>query len=206
MKPGLVIILFLISSIGLAQFKWSYELYYSFDGLSGDNYIGNSNLASFNIQYTEFNYTTGINLKRQISKKLSVLTGLNYSNQEVSRSFVCPVCDVAGDVLPIVNKQRYLQIPFGISYQAISKRFSPVFETGLLNNFLVASDVDDIVGNESPGNYYLSGFIGTRLHYQIFAKIGINIGYRFSKSFTDVFESDFDYLSNNFTIGVSYML
>ena len=101
MRSIFVVIGIVLSSAGFSQAKWDVELAYSIDHLDGGSQIGNQSQAGFNIQYTEFNYSVGLNFRREISKNLSALTGLSYAKKEVSRSFICPSCSVvAGDVFP----------------------------------------------------------------------------------------------------------
>lgn len=191
---------------GSAQSKLSYELYYAFDLLSGDDFIGDLNQAGYFVNYSEFNYTTGINVRYQFLENLSLRTGMNYSNQEVSKTFSCPVCGFVGDVIPVVDVQRYLQVPIGVSYDVMTGKLRPALELGALNNILVAGEVDDILGSESPAGYYLSSYAGARLYYQVSKKVDLVVGYRYSRSLMTPFESDFSLTSNSINFGLAYRM
>lgn len=157
----------------------------------------------FTVGYKESNYTAGLNIRRAISNKLSIVSGLNYLKQEISKSLICPVCDFSIDALPLQESQRYLQIPIGAAYTVGKKRFRTEFELGIFNNLLVSGSSKDILGNESPKGYYLSRYLGGKVRYQFTKPLDFFLGYRGIRNITSPFSTEFALKSNSLVLGVA---
>jgi len=131
-----------------------------------------------------------------------LLSGLSYSKQETVRFLNCPNCSISRDFFAYAHKQRYLQIPIGVSYRILKSEFTPVVEAGLLNNLLVAGTTGDFLGVVSQKSFYLSGYLSRRLNYQANNFLAINIGYRRINRITSVFDSDINLKANSYSWGL----
>ena len=204
MKTFLTTTLILLSLVGFSQSKWSVDAYYSYDILSGDDFIGEATGVATAALYDEYNYSAGAVLNYHVSNNLSLHTGVAYSKQEIARLFVCDVCLFIRAEEPRVSIQRYLQVPIGASYSFLNGKFQPSLEGGFMNNILGAMEVDDALGNESPTSYFISGYVGAKMTYQFIDKLGVFAGVRYMDNLSSPFEPDVNWTVKSLNFGIRY--
>ncbi len=197
--------------------KWNIGAEYSVDNLSvqsGNNYlITNENYNGTPIQLDKDNYSFGITSSYLIKEKISLSSGILYSNKDLTRRYNCGGCDYIGIGTgnsigtlqynpPIETKQRFLVIPIGINYKFLTGKFKPTISGGFKNNFLVKSDL-----KEDSKKYFLETFIGASVYYNLFRKWEAGIGYKYQVGLTDVYKNDeFRLKANSVFFKINYNL
>jgi hypothetical protein len=90
------------------------------------------------------NFTAGTTVEVGLLSRLSVRTGLLYSNRDFTGYFVCYMCYYEEGNPPIPKletiKQRYLDVPLSARFYLISGRLKLFGDAGLVGNFLIENE------------------------------------------------------------------
>ena len=218
MKNGLQLCMFIsffaINMKAQNNANWSIGTEFSIDNvsLSEDKGRGRKNYLitgdsfdGYSIKIDKNNYTVGITADYLIQNKISISSGVLYSNKDLTRTFRCEECDYIGfypGLPPEKVKQRFLVIPIAINYNFLSGKFKPTINSGFENNFLVKSDL-----KEDSKSYFLEAFIGTSVYYNFFRKWEAGIGYKYQITLTDLYKGDeFKLRTNSVFFKINYNL
>lgn len=214
MKKILIISLLLTTTLAFGQ-QGSFQLGLTLaeDNISGSRFItAHGNANGYVIERSEYNYSIGFSANYGLSEKLSVLSGINYSNKDVKGAYSCASCFYPADIIIITNyvvaptlqkqrylgyalasslatvvvpslqKQRYLGIPMAVQFSPLATRLQPTVSAGVVNNILLQNDF------ESQKGYFLEGQIGFGLNYNISQKLNLGLNYNFRSAFTAIYK------------------
>ncbi len=213
MKKTALIILVLISTSLYAQkkSKWLVGLEYSKDHLENEsliNWNGNELISATISQ----NNTKGMSIGYIVSERLTMNSGLYFTDRSQSMVINCYTCDVtpfnSTDLIPFSNKQYYLSIPITVSYGLLkSAKLRPNIKLGLSNNFNVKNELN------TNSNFFLEGMLGASISYTMAQKIIIETGVMHRTSISSLYkkslliESDRsnNILTKSFDITIRYI-
>ena len=212
MKKVTTALFFFITTNLYAQQEsnWKLGLEISEDNLSGENYVITSGFISgYTIAYTERNYSIGILSGFNLNERVTLSSGLFFSNKNVSGAIICNTCDV----IPELIKQQYLSVPVSVSYGVLKSRLRPHLKLGFINNISLINELDNSNGYFSSKEYFLEGFAGLSLSYTLGKNWEAEIGYNYRTALTTMYKetSVGDYTRNKLTtnslvIGMKYVL
>lgn len=215
MMKKLLLLSFLLIQNGLyAQniSKWNLGLEFSWDqlglaeGIYRSDYIVTLGTATgYNVDFDQFNYSLGLKGQYKFNERLGLSTGLLYSNKDFTGAFDCSVCSVdSGSKItgPRIIEQQFLSIPLSLDYSLSTGRLRPVLTGGFRNNIEAKNDLE-----EYSNGYFLEGFLGASLHYDLADKLNVRIGYRYQTALSDLYKTDeFNLRSNSVFLEVNYLL
>jgi Outer membrane protein beta-barrel domain len=165
--------------------NWKLGLEISEDNLSGENYVITSGIISgYTIAYTELNYSIGILSGFNLNERVTLSSGLFFSNKNVSGAIICNTCDV----IPTLIKKQYLSVPFSVSYGILKSRLRPHLKLGFINNISLINELD--ISNEyfSSNGYFLEGFAGLSFSYKLGKNWEAEIGYNYRTALTTMYK------------------
>lgn len=212
MKKTLLISFLLLQFSVYAQnySKWNIGIEFSTDVLSisddrdGIDYIiTQGNINGYAIELNKGNYSFGLGAQYLVQKKLSISSGILFSNKDFTGTYNCATCDYIG-TFPIFSpeliRQRFLVIPISIIYKFSSGKFKPIINGGFKNNLGIKSDL-----KEQSKNYFLEAFIGASVYYDFFENWEAGIGYNYQASLTNLYKTDeFNLRTNSFFLQINY--
>lgn len=212
MKKLTVFLFFCISTHLYAQqvSNWKLGLEISEDYLSGENYVVTSGIFSgYTIKYTERNYSIGVLTGFNLNERITISSGLFFSNKNVSGAVICNTCDV----IPTLIKQQYLSVPVSVSYGILKSRLRPHLKLGFINNISLINELENSNEYFSSNGYFIEGFAGISLSYKLGKNWEAEIGYNYRTALTTMYKetSVGDYTrnkldTNSLTIGMKYVL
>ncbi len=190
--------------------KWNIGIEFSIDNLSisddrdGIDYIiTDGNINGYAIEFDKRNYSFGIAANYLIQEKLSLSSGILYSNKDLTGTFNCATCNHIGTFpgySPETIKQRFLVIPIAINYIFSTGKIRPVINGGFKNNLEIKSDL-----KENSKSYFLEAFIGASVYYNFFDSWESGIGYNYQIALTDLYRTDeFNLKTNSFFLKINY--
>ena len=208
MKRTLLIsfLLFQFSVFAQNNSKWSIGIEYSADDLSisdnrgGISYIiTDGNINGYIIDFNKNNYSFGLTARYLIKKKLSISSGILYSNKDFTGTYNCATCGFY-DPFPETIEQKFLVIPISINYMLLTGKLRPIINGGIKNNLNIINDL-----KEQSKNYFLETFIGASVYYEFSKNWMVEIGYNFQIALTDLYKTDeFNLKTNNFLLQINY--
>jgi hypothetical protein len=157
------------------------------------------------------NFTGGITTELKLNSRLSLRTGLLYSNKDYTGIFVCATCEYdmmssyASDQETI--KQRYLEVPAIARFYFVQKQFGFFAEAGVTNNFLVQNQSSSNIGDSQvkSNNFILNAEGGIGVSYTIIKYIEISITTVYRNSITTyIYTDNMQLRSFGVTGGISY--
>jgi len=215
MKKFLLLSFFLIQTGLYAQEKsdWDIGIVFSIDQLSmadgrfGKDYlVTNDNLNGYAVDFDQVNFSLGLSSEYHIQKKLSLSSGIMFSNKDFTGTYNCAIC-----IIPLVGyfipnpetiKQQFLTIPLSLNYSLSTGKFIPVLTGGFRNNIEIKNDLK----KQSRG-YFLEGFVGASINYAFIEKLNAGIDYRYQTALSDLYKTDdFKLRTSSFFLQVSYSL
>lgn len=212
MKKITTILFFCISTNLYAQQEsnWKLGLEISKDNLSGENYVVTSGFISgYTIEYTERNYSIGILTGFNLNERVTISSGLFFSNKNVSGAVICHTCGV----IPALIKQQYLSVPVSVSYGILKSRLRPHLKLGFINNISLTNELENSNEYFSSNGYFIEGFVGLSLSYKLGENWEAEIGYNYRTALTPMYKaiSVGEYtrnklITNSLTIGTKYVL
>ncbi|RUA12754.1 MAG: hypothetical protein DSY82_00425 [Flavobacteriia bacterium] len=212
MKKITVILFFCITTNLYAQQEsnWKLGIEISEDNLSGENYVNTSGFISgYKISYTDLNFSIGILSEFNLNERITLSSGLFFSNKNLSGAIICNTCDV----IPTLIKQQYLSVPVSVSYGILKSRLIPHLKFGFINNISLINELDNRNDYFSSNGYFLEGFAGLSLSYKLGKNSEIEIGYNYRTALTTMYKEtsigDFTrnrLITNSLSIGVKYFL
>ncbi len=166
------------------------------------------------IERGDNNFTAGITTEIKLLSRLSLRTGLLYSNKDYTGSFGCPQCYYAFSDYLVYDasrqtiKQRYLELPAAARFYFVQNRFSLFGELGVVNSFLVDNDRtnSNIKHSEvKSNNYILNAEAGVGISYTVVRYIEISVTTVYRNSITTYIATD-DMQLRSFGVvgGISY--
>jgi len=190
--------------------SWKLGLEISADNLSGENHVVTSGFISgYTIDYTEFNYSIGILSGFNLNERVTISSGLFFSNKNVSGAIICNTCGV----IPVLIKQQYLSVPVSVSYRILRSRLRPNLKLGFINNISLINELGNNNEYFSGNGYFIEGFVGLSLSYSLGKNWEAEIGYNYQTAITTMYKetSVGDYTRNKLTtnrlaIGIKYIL
>ena len=219
MRNHLLTLFLFVSVLSQAQQnKIALGFQLSRDKISGEGtLIGQSEFYYDRIKRDEFNFSTGLTARFLTNSDFSFQSGLYYSQKDFAASYDCPQCQyflwlTIAIPEPVDIKSRYLTVPFIVRYNPSRKKFSPVLEAGLTNNFLISDGDFDYT---KPA--FMEGVVGLGFNYQLNQKWSLELKYNYRTSLTAIYkgqqkwqftdENDPNRLkTNSFQFGLSYLL
>jgi len=186
---------------------WKIGMKFSFDNSSSSKTLSNSQYIGYSLEFDKINYSTGITVERKLSTKLSINSGLEYSNKDFSGTFFSNVGYFLTPPKPQSFELGFLQIPLNLKYEYKIKAFSLFAICGFTNSFRVTNQIEEhnyspifsygtgfiiLGGNKFIQNtYLLSGNIGLGLSYKINEDWIFELSSEYNKSFTELYENVF---------------
>jgi hypothetical protein len=151
------------------------------------------------IERGDNNFTAGITTEIKLLSRLSLRTGLLYSNKDYTGYFGCPQCYY--DVMPGYSwdypretiKQRYLEIPATARFYFVQNRLNVFGDIGVVNSFLVdnQSTNGNIEGSEvKSNNFIFQAEAGVGVSFTIVRYIEISITTVYRNSITTYIATD----------------
>jgi hypothetical protein len=143
------------------------------------------------------NFTAGTTVEVALLSRLSVRTGLLYSNRDFTGYFVCYRCYYEQGNPPIPKletiRQRYLDVPLSARVYLISGRLNLFGDAGLVGNFLIENEtkVERHEMYQVKSNEFLlswEGGIGTS--YSLNKHIDISLSAVYRSSLTEYLPND----------------
>ena len=187
--------------------KWNVGIEYSFDDLSLDNGQNNDylvtqgNINGYGIEFDKNNYTIGLTTQYFLNKKVSLSSGILYSNKDFSGTFNCATCDFF-ESFPETIKQRFIVIPLSIDYNFKLGNLKPILKAGFNNNI----ETDNDLKEQSKG-YFLEAFFGILMNYEIIDNWHIGVGYNYQTSLTELYKTDeYNLRTNSFYLQINYRI
>ncbi|MCF6306572.1 MAG: porin family protein [Flavobacteriaceae bacterium] len=190
--------------------KWNIGIEFSIDNISIDNGDNNAylitegNINGYGVDFDNNNFSLGLITQYFINKKLSISSGLLYSNKDFTGTFNCATCGSTPfpTYSPETIKQRFLVIPASIDYTFLLGSLKPILKVGLKNNVEINNDLKEI----SKG-YFLEAFFGALVNYEFLEYWNIGVGYNYQITLTELYKTDeFNLKTNNFYIQINYKL
>lgn len=201
-------LIFQLSMYAQDNAKWSIGFDFSIDDLSisgsrsGLDYIiTDGGINGYSVNFNQFNYNLGFNTNYQINEKISLSSGILFSNKDFSGVYICPACGLTTSVTQNI-KQRFLTIPISIYYSLSNGKLKPVVEVGFNNNITIKHDLET-----QSKNYFLEGFIGASLYYEFTESWQAGVGYNYQTALSDLYKTDgVNLRSNRFFLRINYSL
>ncbi|WP_200975600.1 outer membrane beta-barrel protein [Echinicola sp. 20G] len=214
MKKLLLLSFFLIQTSLYAQEKgqWGFGIEFSVDKMDlamdrfHNNYlVTDGNVNGYGVDFDQFNFSLGLSSQYHIQKKLSLSSGILFSNKDFSGTYSCASCLTQFRLFypeVVLVKQQFLTIPLSINYSLLTGRLRPVLTGGFRNNIEVKNDLDEL-----SNGYFLEGFLGAGIYYALAEKLDAGIGYRYLTALSDLYKTDdFNLRSNSIFLQVNYSL
>lgn len=210
----ILLVTFLLLQIKISaqnNLKWNVGIEFSIDNISIDNGDNNAylitqgNIDGYGVDFDKNNFSLGLTTQYFINKKLSISSGLLYSNKDFTGTFNCATCGGSPPFptySPETIKQRFLVIPASIDYTFLFGSLMPVLKAGLKNNVEISNDLKEV----SKG-YFLEAFFGAFVKYKFLENWNIGFGYNYQIALTDLYKTDeFNLKTNNFYLQINYKL
>ena len=205
MKPKILILLLLAFALNIkAQDNkgiFKLNLNTSFDARLGNKDIVADRWAIDGVKYDRMNYKIGLNLEYGFKEKLSVLSGLNYSNKDFTGAF-------RGNEFvlnpPARVELRCIEIPVLLRYYFQPEKLGFYGEIGLNNNIKLSGDKMYIVDFHT---YSIGLKVGGGIEFNASSKFALQLFANYNKGLSNVFKNSnykVDYLS--FGIGIAKRL
>ncbi|WP_186755935.1 outer membrane beta-barrel protein [Echinicola salinicaeni] len=214
MKKLLLLSFFLIQNGLYAQniSKWRMGITFSVDQLNlaegtyqSDYLVTLGTATGYRVDFDQFNYSLGFTGQYKFNDRLGLSTGLLYSNKDFTGAFDCSVCSVKPESKitgPRIIEQQFLSIPLSLDYSLSEGRLRPVLTGGFRNNIETKNDLE-----EYSEGYFLEGFLGASLNYDLAEKFNAGIGYRYQTALSDLYKTDdFKLRSHSVFLQVNYLL
>ena len=190
--------------------KWNVGIEYSIDNLSIDNgeyndyLVTQGNINGYGIEFNKNNYTLGLTTQFFINEKVSLSSGLLFSNKDFTGIFNCVTCEPT--YFPIYSperiKQRFLVIPASIDYNFQIGNLKPILKAGFKNNIEINNDL-----KEQSKGYFLEAFFGVLMNYEILDIWNIGIGYNYQTALSDLYKTDeYNLKSNSFYLQIKFQI
>jgi hypothetical protein len=214
MKKILIVLFVLTSSATFAQLSVSkIGVTYSLDRQFLPEQVNIHEFYGYNSIERGNNFTAGITTELSILSRLSLRTGLLYSNKDYTGYFGCPTCyyydafaypyEFGRETI----RQRYLEVPAVARYYFVQDQLSVFADAGVGGSFLVqnqsTSDLDGSVVKSN--NFILNAEVGVGASYTIvkFIEISITTVYRNSLT-TYIYTDNMQLRSFGVVGGISY--
>ncbi len=191
--------------------KWNLGIQYSMDKLSIDNGKYNDfiategNVNGYGIEFNKKNYTIGVSTQFFFNEKVSLSSGILYSNKDFSGIYSCGTCDYIGTFpgySPEIIEQRFLVIPVSIDYNFQIGNLKPILKAGFKNNI----EIDNDLKEQSKG-YFLEAFFGVLMNYEILDTWSIGVGYNYQTALSDLYKTDeYNLRTNSFYLQINYRI
>ena len=169
--------------------------------------ISDSRWSHYEMEPSEFNYTTGIIGLLSIKPSVAIGSGITYSNKDYSVSYYCDVCDYGFDTRSLQTQQRFIEIPIFVRYQFINGKFGLHGETGFTGSYLF-KEIENKYGLvPNCNNFLLSGQLGLGIDIALGQKIDFSLTTRYTRSLSDFYEySDFRFNTLEFITSLMYRI
>lgn len=127
----------------------------------------------------KFGYTTGFNFGFQINKRLSVESGIQYSNKGYKRipQLIKYALGVSPEMATQIENYTYLDIPLIVNYSFLKNKFQIIIGAGMVLNVFQRSFTRQIPENPSPDfkdNVYENTFDYNKVNFSPTVSIGLN--------------------------------
>lgn len=160
------------------------------------------------------NFTAGLTSEVSLLSRLSIRTGVTYSNRDFTGYFTCFQCEFVAGSTPFAQRetvqQRYLNVPVAARYYFINKTFSVYSDLGVTGNFLIENttkvykhDITKVNSN----SFLLSGEAGVGVSYTFFRNVEVSVSAVYRHGLTEYIKTDdMEFRSFGVVGGVSYRL
>jgi opacity protein-like surface antigen len=150
-----------------------------------EDYIG------YSVDYNKTSYRIGLSVEYFIKNRLSINSGLNYSNKDFTGTYYCAVCDIIGPIYPETIELRFIEIPLSFRYYFFPNKLRLFTDLGINNQFVLTKDKID-------KSYTLGLKFGGGIEYNLNQNLSIELMTEYLKGITNLLDaSNFkvDYLS-----------
>jgi Outer membrane protein beta-barrel domain len=172
----------------------------------GININFEKNLSSKNVAFDKYtgyianynknNYKIGLNAAYQFREKITVNSGINYSNKDFTGTYYCAVCYFIIPPSPRQIDFRFIEVPLSIRYYFLPSKLKLFADVGLTNSFSLNSENVD-------NTYILGGKLGGGLDYNLKNDYSIQFTTEYNISLTKVYnESNFKIRTISFGLGL----
>jgi len=172
----------------------SIEKNLSSENIEFDRYTG------YSAEYNKTNYRIGLSFKYEFKPKISINTGINYSNKDFTGTYYCAVCSY---IIPPSSQNidfRFIEVPLTLKYYFLPNKMRLFGEFGLNNLFSLNKEVID-------NSYGLGIKLGGGIEYNLLKKIALQITMDYSNGISKLYkESEFKLKSLAFGIGITKRL
>ncbi len=146
------------------------------------------------LEVAKFGFTTGINLDYQFTQKISLSTGILYSDKgEQLRSKIIPTIE------KYVDHIHYLDIPLKVNYNIINKNTKIFISAGISSNLFLSSKIlmqkensssrELIIGNSEFSKLNFTSIIGAGLKTNFSPKWSFKFELIYRQSITTVMDA-----------------
>ncbi|MDC3132684.1 outer membrane beta-barrel protein [Flavobacteriaceae bacterium] len=156
----------------------------------------------YNISYNKFNFKLNISGDFYISEKLSLSSGLSYSQNNYT---VIPYTPSFIAIFEDEIKLNFIEIPVSMRYFFLNKKLTPFINIGIVNQLIF--DDDDLENPTFPleGNKYgVSGKLGAGMEYEL-NKMAIRLYADYVKGFSNIY-SNLDYKIDYISFGAGIVI
>jgi hypothetical protein len=200
------ILVFQLNASGQTIPNWTIGLEFSAEDLSISNEDGETDFLNtdgdFNgyaILFDKNNFSIGLKADYAFTEKLSLSSGLLYSNKDFSGIYNCASC-IALETFIETIEQRFLIVPIAINYSFLKSKLKPYVQFGFNNNIEVQNDLKTF-----SNGYFLEAFGGGYLYYNFLETWSVGLGYRYQTALSNLYKTDeFNLRTNSFLFQINY--
>jgi len=152
----------------------------------------------YNFSYNKFNFKWNVTLDFYITEKISLGSGLSYSQNNYKAISYTPyfIGIFEGEI-----KLNFIEIPVSMRYYFLNEKLKPFINIGIVSQLIF--DDNDLRNSRLPlkGNKYgISGKLGVGLEYEL-NKIAIRLYADYVKGFSNIY-SNLDYKIDYISLGI----
>ncbi|AVR44249.1 hypothetical protein C7S20_02655 [Christiangramia fulva] len=146
--------------------------------------------------YDKTNFQIGLQVERYLNNKITLNSGLNYSNRDFTGTYFCQVCDFSLPPEPEEIKFQFLEIPLSLKYYFFRNNFRPFIDLGLINQFAIKNEITE-------KKYVILGKTGVGLDYNFNSNASIQVLFNYNRAITKMFEES-DFKPEVLSIGIGF--
>lgn len=162
--------------------KFRIGIFTSADFNLADKNYPTSSETGFVANYNHFNYSVGFTGEYSLTEKLSLNTGLNYSNKHFTGLLYCHVCDLFS--VPTTTRLQYFEIPISVRFYLPLNQVSIFTEVGSVNQFAQSNFIQFI---DTTENGYVFGMkLGAGIELKLNESIALQFGAEYLKGITNL--------------------
>lgn len=172
----------------------------------GRDYISFSEGSGYGITKSYFNYTTGINLQFPLTKKLSMGTGIAYTQQDLEANHYCMWCGSLPSE-PEKLELRFIEVPLFIQYNLLNSKIKVYVQAGAQGTQLLRIPDLWFPNNISYNRQTFKGILGIGTSIDLGKHFAVQLTPTYRYAFNSVYkETELKMHSIGITGGISYRI